>query len=169
MGSILPQVQGRGGGASNDCFDCEKALVDAQPITPPASRDPPLFKNRRREYRVGVSPSPMMVFSFAQYPNGLISSHSAFNRQPPVSVISPGRFPDHEPYGDTPYKSRFSSSHAPDGEPRGNIGRSMRICAFPDGTVRRQCRGVCFGSMPGHLRPPDGMRYNNEMAHCTHR
>jgi hypothetical protein len=47
MGSILPQGQGRTGGASADGFDWDKALADAQPITPPASGAPPFFKNRR--------------------------------------------------------------------------------------------------------------------------
>jgi hypothetical protein len=109
MGSIIAQAQGRGGAEPPDVFDCDKALVDAQPITPPASRAPPLFKNRRREYVLEVFPSPMMVFSFPDNPKGLISSHRAFHRQVPVSLISPGRFPDHGPYGDTRHKSRFSS------------------------------------------------------------
>lgn len=169
MGSILLHGQGKAGAASADGLDCDKALVDAQPITPPASRAPPLFKNRRREYPVRVSPPPIMVFSSPQYPKGLISSHSPFHQPPTVSLISRGRFPNHEPCGDTTHKSRFSSSHAPDGEPRGNIGRSMRICAFPDGRVRRPCRCVCFGWMPGRLRPPDDMRYKTGTAHCTHR
>jgi hypothetical protein len=121
MGSILRHGQGSAGGASVDGFDWDKALADAQPITPPASKAPPLFRNRRREYP--VFPSPMMVFSFPQHPNDLISPHSAFNPQPPASLISPGRSPSHGPYGDTPHKCRFSSSHASGGGRHDNIDK----------------------------------------------